>query len=106
GDWGSGTVTSVATSGSNVVVKGPGQSDTFSATTFRSDMNAWAHCLDPSRYPTLDADGTLPQTVPSIWFDAKTAGGNAVLTGRGWGHGVGMVQWGAEGKAARGLSYG
>jgi len=28
-----------------------------------------------------------------------------VMDGRGWGHGVGMVQWGAKGKADRGLSY-
>jgi hypothetical protein len=27
-----------------------------------------------------------------------------VVRGRGWGHGVGMVQWGAYGKARRGLS--
>ena len=26
------------------------------------------------------------------------------MTGRGWGHGVGMVQWGAYGKARKGLS--
>ena len=27
-----------------------------------------------------------------------------VVTGRGWGHGVGMVQWGAYGKALQGWS--
>jgi hypothetical protein len=32
-------------------------------------------------------------------------GTDVVMTGRGWGHGVGMVQWGAKGKADRGLSY-
>jgi len=26
-----------------------------------------------------------------------------IVTGRGWGHGAGMVQWGAYGKARRGL---
>jgi len=31
-------------------------------------------------------------------------GGAAVAVGRGWGHGAGMVQWGAYGKARRGLS--
>jgi len=30
--------------------------------------------------------------------------GAALAVGRGWGHGVGMVQWGAYGKARRGLS--
>ena len=34
-----------------------------------------------------------------------TSGGDAaVAVGRGWGHGAGMVQWGAYGKARRGLS--
>ena len=28
-----------------------------------------------------------------------------VITGRGWGHGVGMSQWGANGFARRGTSY-
>jgi hypothetical protein len=30
--------------------------------------------------------------------------GAVVVTGRGWGHGVGMVQWGAYGKARQGWS--
>jgi hypothetical protein len=34
----------------------------------------------------------------------SSSGGAAVAVGRGWGHGVGMVQWGAYGKASRGLS--
>ena len=46
----------------------------------------------------------MPLTVPSPWIAVTTRHG-AVLTGRGWGHGVGMVQWGAYGKARRGLSY-
>jgi hypothetical protein len=32
-------------------------------------------------------------------------GSAIVMAGRGWGHGVGMVQWGAKGKADRGLDY-
>ncbi|MDX6411487.1 MAG: stage sporulation protein, partial [Gaiellaceae bacterium] len=28
-----------------------------------------------------------------------------VVTGHGWGHGVGMSQWGAEGLAEHGWSY-
>jgi len=34
----------------------------------------------------------------------SSSGGAAVAVGRGWGHGAGMVQWGAYGKARRGLS--
>jgi SpoIID/LytB domain protein len=108
GDWSSaGAVTSVSTAGSTVTVRGVGTSKALSASEFRNDLNAWAYCLDPDRYPSINGvNGTaLPQTVPSVWFTATTGGGSAVLTGRGWGHGVGMVQWGAEGKAARGMTY-
>jgi hypothetical protein len=37
-------------------------------------------------------------------MDASAARDELVVTGRGWGHGVGMVQWGAYGKARRGFS--
>jgi SpoIID/LytB domain protein len=106
GDWGSGGVSSITKTGTNVVVKGGGTSKTLTVTDFRIDMNAWAHCLDPARYPTFEASGLrLPQTVPSKWFSTSKSGGSVVLTGRGWGHGVGMVQWGAYGKAIRGVPY-
>jgi stage II sporulation protein D len=36
---------------------------------------------------------------------AATAGTVFLLDGRGWGHGVGMSQWGAEGYARNGSSY-
>jgi hypothetical protein len=79
----------------------------LSVSSFRGDVNSWASCLDPSSYPGVNGDNgtSLPQTVPSIWFSMSSRSGNAVLEGRGWGHGVGMVQWGAYGKAKRGLSY-
>ncbi|MGH2572569.1 MAG: SpoIID/LytB domain-containing protein [Actinomycetota bacterium] len=106
GHWGSEPVTAVRLRGSNVVVRGGGASETLDVGHFRSHMNFWAHCLDPAGYPSIDTDGTrLPQTVPSIWFGPSTEGSAAVLEGRGWGHGVGMVQWGAYGKAQRGLPY-
>jgi stage II sporulation protein D len=106
GHWGSERVTSVRLRSSNVVVGGGGASETLDVAHFRSHMNFWAHCLAPAIYPSIDTDGTrLPQTVPSVWFDLSTEGRTAVLEGRGWGHGVGMVQWGAYGKAQRGLTY-
>ncbi len=107
GDWGSGSVSLVRRSGSNVVVSGPGASRTVSVSEFRSDLDSWGPCLAPNVYPGLNRDNgtSLPQTVPSVWFSLSTAGGAAVIEGRGWGHGVGMVQWGAYGKAQRGLSY-
>jgi stage II sporulation protein D len=105
GEWPSKPVRSVTRKGDRIVVRGGGASRSFSVTQFRSDINAWAHCLEPAIYPTVDSDGRLPQTIPSKWFSTTNVGRTVVLTGRGWGHGVGMVQWGAEGKARRGLSY-
>ena len=106
GHWGSGSITSVSKDGGNVVIAGGGASRTLAVTDFRSSLNYWTHCLDPAGYPTFSSSGTrLPQTIPSKWFSTSKAGSSVVLTGRGWGHGVGMVQWGAYGKALRGVSY-
>ncbi len=105
GDWSSKPVTSVRRKGDRIVIRGGGVAKSLSVTEFRSDINAWAHCLDPAVYPRVDSDGRLPQTIPSKWFTTSNAGKSVVLSGRGWGHGVGMIQWGAEGKARRGLSH-
>lgn len=111
GAWSAARVSSVSGGGARVVVRGRGTSAVFDTASFAADLNAWASCLAPDRYPTANAwpgrhtlGTALPQTVPSKWFSAVTKGRRAVLTGRGWGHGVGMVQWGAEGKAARGMT--
>ncbi len=45
----------------------------------------------------------LPLPVPSIRFAAGTVDGLVAIDGRGWGHGIGLSQYGALGKAARGL---
>ena len=39
------------------------------------------------------------EVVRSTWFTASVDGKAARLIGRGWGHGVGMPQWGAKGMA-------
>jgi SpoIID/LytB domain protein len=106
-EWPGGRVTEVRRSGSDITVSGSGSSRTMDVTDFRLALNTWGPCLQPDRYPGIDSDGTrLPQTVPSKWFTVSTPGDQVVLEGRGWGHGVGMVQWGAYGKARRGLGYG
>ncbi len=46
----------------------------------------------------------LPNTFPSYRFDLSSEGGEATVEGRGWGHGRGMSQWGAYGKARRGMA--
>ncbi len=83
-----------------VTVVGGGSSRSISISELRDAVNRWAPCLMPGRYPP---DG-LPSTIPSRWVRLRSTGGALVAAGRGWGHGVGMVQWGAYGKARRGWS--
>ena len=88
-----------------MVVTGGGVSRTMSIGTFRSAIDTWAPCLQPEHFPTASWKGTpLPVTVPSIWFRVAPRHGAIDLVGRGFGHGVGMVQWGAYGRALHGWS--
>lgn len=41
----------------------------------------------------------------STWFQIAISGKDIVFTGRGYGHGVGMCQWGAKGMAEEGHAY-
>jgi len=101
GHWpGEHAVSSVRLDGTTILVSGGGASRSMDLATFRDSVNTWAPCLEPGRYPPAP----LPVTIPSEWLTLSSRQGAAVLTGRGWGHGVGMVQWGAYGKARRGLS--
>jgi stage II sporulation protein D len=94
------TISSVGLEGSTVTVRGAGASRSMDLTTFRDAVNVWGPCLKPGRYPP----SPLPVTLPSKWMTLSSSGDAAVALGRGWGHGAGMVQWGAYGKALRGLS--
>jgi stage II sporulation protein D len=91
--------------GTTFVVSGGGQTRSIDSSTFREAVNTWAPCLEPASYPPASWRGTeLPITIPSRWLSASTDSDALVVSGRGWGHGAGMVQWGAYGKALRGLS--
>jgi SpoIID/LytB domain protein len=105
GLWAGGAVSRVAAGRGGIRITG-GDTVTLSKDALRDALNDSASCLAPDRYPTSEPDGyRLPQTVPSVWYRASQEGASLVLAGRGWGHGVGMVQWGAYGKARRGLPY-
>jgi len=47
----------------------------------------------------------LLANLPSAMFVVDRAGSSFVLHGGGWGHGVGMCQWGAVGRAQAGQDY-
>jgi stage II sporulation protein D len=100
-EWPAGrSISRVRLEGSNVVVSGEGRSRSMDESTFRDAVNVWGPCLEPGRYPPA----SLPVTVPSRWMTMSSGPNTVVATGRGWGHGAGMVQWGAYGKARRGLA--
>ncbi|HEX6131623.1 MAG TPA: SpoIID/LytB domain-containing protein, partial [Actinomycetota bacterium] len=83
----------VARRGDAIVVTGGGATRRIAEDTFRASVNAWSACLSPGRYPPpARGGGRLPVTVPSRWFTARARSDAVVLTGRGWGHGAGMVQ--------------
>ncbi len=102
GGWPHGTsISAVSGDGSSVTLTDSGGAPhVIDGSSFRDAVNTWAPCLKPGRYPPEP----LPITIPSGWMTARSSGGAAIVTGRGWGHGVGMVQWGAYGKAMRGWS--
>lgn len=101
GSWPEGSpIASAIVDGSLIRLKGGGQTRTIDASGLRDAVNTWAPCLLPRRYPSQG----LPVTIPSGWFSVSANARSLVVDGRGWGHGVGMVQWGAYGKAVRGWS--
>jgi stage II sporulation protein D len=98
-------ISRVRLDGAVVEVSGAGRTRHLDLSTFRDAVNAWGPCLAPDRYPPLSRKGTpLPVTIPSRWLSMTDDAGAVVVSGRGWGHGVGMVQWGAYGKALAGAS--
>ncbi len=46
-----------------------------------------------------------PEKIKSLAFDVKKRGRTLNISGHGWGHGVGMCQWGARGMAESGKSF-
>nr|MDQ6926983.1 SpoIID/LytB domain-containing protein [Candidatus Eremiobacteraeota bacterium] len=44
------------------------------------------------------------KVIPSTLFDVSRAGDDFVISGHGVGHGVGMCQWGARGRAEAGMN--
>ena len=77
------------------------------AEELRVALRTTAPATFPGLYPSPadTTSGRLPETFPSNRYEMETEGRVVRVLGRGWGHGVGMSQWGAEGLARRGASY-
>ncbi len=83
-----------------------GRSVTVRAIVLRDFVSSRAAELFPDRYPPLRADGAraLPSTIPTTRYDIEVSDTAVVLHGLGWGHGVGMGQWGAHARVLDGWS--
>jgi stage II sporulation protein D len=91
----------------DVFLKAREETIVIGADRLRAAVGAWAPKLYPEDYPSAAAtpSGRLPETFPSARVHIETAHGVVGVTGRGWGHGVGMSQWGARGMAQAGFGY-
>ena len=88
-------------------------------------MNRWASKLYPSSFPVVTPKGnTYPQTMLSYSYEVELqdaarpassrgvqiadlpTSGSVVIRGEGFGHGVGLSQWGARIMADQGATYG
>lgn len=112
---------------SSVVVASESGLTRVSASRFRAIMNVHGPELYPGLLPASRPDGgRWPQAVLSYTFDMawepgspsasaalrellpaadRAHNGRLTITGEGWGHGVGMSQWGAKAMADRGATY-
>lgn len=106
-DWPGGAISNVSLSGDRVTMTGSGHSVSKLRSTVANDLNSDGPCLFPKKYPSQTGSarkGPLPQTVPSSTYTLAQKGSTITFSGRGWGHGVGMSQYGANFMAADGSS--
>ena len=88
------------------VTSAGGQVAEVSASDFRSFVSAVAPELYPGQFPSARSDGLLPlpQTLPSSRLEFTVSPTGVTIDGRGFGHGVGMGQYGAKGRAEEGAT--
>lgn len=91
----------------DVVFQGTKGRVAHTAEELRDVVRTVAPALFPGEYPSAGntSSGVLPETFPSNRVTISTHGRVVRVVGRGWGHGVGMSQWGAHGLALQGASY-
>ena len=73
---------------------------------FRREISEQAPKSFPLLYPSARKDGEpMPFTLASSRFTIERTETGFIVHGRGYGHGVGMSQWGAMGRAKEGQTY-
>jgi SpoIID/LytB domain protein len=89
-----------------VVTGADGTVAEVTAGQLQSFLNTLAPEVHPELYPGPRRDGgRLPSTVPTTRYTVEVTEDDVVLDGRGWGHAVGLGQYGARGKAERGMTH-
>jgi stage II sporulation protein D len=63
------------------------------------------HTMKANTFRLLVNRGVDGAPLKSTWFDARRQGDQYVFDGRGFGHGVGLSQWGAHAMAEQGSGY-
>lgn len=103
------TVTVTTTTVSGTVAGSPSSSTSTVATTTALPSTSTTKPVTTETIPIATATTTtIPApttTVPPPTTTTSTAPTTVVLNGHGWGHGLGMSQWGAYGYASHGWSY-
>jgi SpoIID/LytB domain protein len=101
-----GTLSDIRVTGRNMVLKTLGGELKMTTVRFRRVMSNTAPRVFPDLYPGPRLDGQrMPFTLASSRFTIEKAADGFVVHGMGYGHGVGMSQWGAKGRADAGQSY-
>jgi stage II sporulation protein D len=90
-----------------VVVTGAGDEVEVTALELRDFVSRVAPGRFADRFPSARADGLrrLPSTLPSSRYAVAVTDDEVVFEGQGWGHGVGMGQYGARGRALDGHDH-
>jgi SpoIID/LytB domain protein len=104
-----GTITDITVDQSErkMTIKTEGGKLDMTTVRFRREMSETAPTVYPDLYPGTRSDGEpMPFTMPSSRFEVEKTEGGFVFHGRGYGHGVGMSQYGAMGRAKEGHTYG
>jgi stage II sporulation protein D len=67
--------------------------------------NGPPHVMKANTFRLVVNRGVDGAPLKSTWFDARRQGDQYVFDGQGFGHGVGLSQWGAHAMAEQGRSY-
>ena len=97
--------TGTATTGTTTTPGMPASALTTTYATTTYATTTYTSTPSPSTTTTVPVTTTTTPAVPPEASATSTASTTVVLSGHGWGHGMGMSQWGAYGYALHGWSY-